>query len=32
VSVRALAYMVAGHVIHHLGILKTRYLASDQQV
>jgi hypothetical protein len=32
VSVRALAYMVAGHVIHHLGTLKTRYLASDQQV
>ena len=32
VSVKALAYMVAGHVIHHLGILNTRYLASDRQV
>jgi hypothetical protein len=27
VSVRALAYICAGHVEHHLGILKARYLA-----
>jgi uncharacterized damage-inducible protein DinB len=26
VSVRALAYIVAGHVSHHLGILRERYL------
>ena len=26
VSVRALAYMVAGHVIHHVAILRERYL------
>jgi hypothetical protein len=26
VSVRALAYIMAGHVEHHLGILKERYL------
>jgi len=26
VSVRALAYIMAGHVRHHLNILKTRYL------
>jgi hypothetical protein len=26
VSVRALAYMMAGHVIHHLTILRERYL------
>lgn len=25
-SVRALAYIAAGHVIHHLQILKERYL------
>lgn len=25
-SVRALAYIAAGHVIHHVGILKERYL------
>jgi uncharacterized damage-inducible protein DinB len=25
-SVRALVYMIAGHEIHHLGILKERYL------
>ncbi|NNF00077.1 MAG: DinB family protein [Pyrinomonadaceae bacterium] len=27
VSVRALAYIIAGHEIHHLNILKERYLA-----
>ena len=27
-SVRALAYVAAGHVAHHLGIIRTRYLAS----
>lgn len=27
VSVRALAYMMAGHVTHHINILKERYLA-----
>lgn len=26
VSVRALAYIIAGHELHHVGILKTRYL------
>lgn len=26
VTVRALAYIVAGHVTHHLGIVRTRYL------
>jgi len=26
-TVRALAYLVAGHVIHHVEIVKTRYLA-----
>ena len=25
-SVRALAYLAAGHVIHHVGILRSRYL------
>jgi hypothetical protein len=32
VSVRALAYMVAGHVIHHMKVLEERYLGSDQRV
>ena len=27
VSVRALAYIIAGHERHHVGILKTRYLS-----
>jgi len=27
ISVRALAYIMAGHVRHHVGILKERYLA-----
>jgi hypothetical protein len=26
VSVRALAYIIAGHELHHLEILRTRYL------
>jgi len=25
-SVRALAYMIAGHEVHHINVLKTRYL------
>jgi hypothetical protein len=25
-SVRALAYIIAGHVVHHVGLLKERYL------
>jgi hypothetical protein len=28
VSVKALAYMVAGHVIHHVKVLRERYLVS----
>jgi hypothetical protein len=32
VSVKALAYMVAGHVIHHVTILRDRYLAGDRRV
>ncbi len=27
VSVRALAYIISGHTIHHLGVLKERYLS-----
>jgi len=27
VSVRALVYIMAGHIQHHVDILKTRYLA-----
>jgi len=27
VTVRALAYMIAGHVRHHLGVIKERYLS-----
>ncbi len=26
ISVRALAYIIAGHLIHHFGVLKDRYL------
>ncbi|HEY6170842.1 MAG TPA: DinB family protein [Candidatus Kapabacteria bacterium] len=26
VSVRAIAYMIAGHELHHLGVIKERYL------
>jgi uncharacterized damage-inducible protein DinB len=29
VSVRALAYMIAGHELHHLAILKVKYLSSS---
>ena len=31
VSVRALAYMAAGHVAHHLNIVNKRYLGAGQQ-
>jgi DinB superfamily len=31
VSVRALAYMTAGHVAHHLNIVKNRYIGAGQQ-
>lgn len=30
-SVRALAYIIAGHVTHHIAILKERYLLQEQQ-
>jgi hypothetical protein len=26
VSVRALAYIIAGHVAHHMGVLREKYL------
>lgn len=29
ISVRALAWIIAGHELHHRGILRTRYLRSD---
>ncbi|MGH9881244.1 MAG: DinB family protein [Pyrinomonadaceae bacterium] len=29
VSVRALAYIIAGHELHHMGILRSRYLQSE---
>lgn len=29
ISVRALAFIMAGHETHHMGILKTRYLANE---
>ncbi|TKI80882.1 DinB family protein, partial [Bacillus cereus] len=29
VTVRALAYIIAGHELHHLQIIKERYLGSD---
>jgi hypothetical protein len=29
-TVRALAYVAAGHVIHHAAILRTRYLQQDE--
>ena len=29
VSVRALAYIIAGHELHHINILKTRYLSTQ---
>ncbi len=28
ISVRALAYILAGHEIHHVGVLRTKYLAA----
>jgi uncharacterized damage-inducible protein DinB len=28
VSVRALAYIIAGHELHHIGVLRSRYLQS----
>jgi len=28
VSVRALAYIIAGHELHHMGVLRSRYLQS----
>ncbi|MCA1565142.1 MAG: DinB family protein [Acidobacteria bacterium] len=30
VSVRALAYIIAGHELHHVGVLRDRYLPSAQ--
>ncbi|HEX8634788.1 MAG TPA: DinB family protein [Pyrinomonadaceae bacterium] len=30
VSVRALAYIIAGHELHHAGILRDRYLSATQ--
>ncbi|HZG50541.1 MAG TPA: DinB family protein [Pyrinomonadaceae bacterium] len=30
VSVRAIAYIIAGHELHHVGILRERYLSSTQ--
>jgi hypothetical protein len=29
VSVRALAFIIAGHLVHHVGVLKSRYLDSE---
>jgi len=29
ISVRALAYIIAGHELHHVGILKERYLSTQ---
>ncbi len=29
VSVRALAYIMAGHELHHVGVIKSKYLAAD---
>jgi hypothetical protein len=29
VSVRALAFIIAGHELHHMNVLKTRYLQSE---
>jgi hypothetical protein len=31
VSVRALAYIIAGHELHHMEILRTRYLQSSEK-
>jgi DinB superfamily len=30
VSVRALAYIIAGHELHHMGVLRDRYLQPNQ--
>ena len=30
VSVRALAYLIAGHELHHMNVLRTRYLADPK--
>ena len=30
ISVRALAYVIAGHELHHMGVLRTRYLEEVQ--
>ncbi len=30
VSVRALAYLIAGHELHHVNVLRTRYLAGPE--
>ena len=30
ISVRALAYVIAGHEIHHINVLRTRYLGAVQ--
>jgi hypothetical protein len=30
VSVRALAYLIAGHELHHVAVLRTRYLAASK--
>jgi hypothetical protein len=32
VSVRALAYIIAGHELHHMQILRTRYLVQSQAI
>jgi hypothetical protein len=29
VTVRALAYIIAGHVAHHLNVLNDKYLSTD---
>jgi hypothetical protein len=30
-SVRALAYLAAGHVDHHVAVLRSRYLTADTE-
>ena len=29
VTVRAIAYIIAGHVAHHTNVLREKYLAAD---